>query len=211
MLEHLRGYWTQLITPVAKLLMKTGITPDMTTWAGAVISIATSLIFFPNGWLWQGAIVVTIFVLADSLDGTMARLTNQASKWGAFLDSTLDRITDGFVFGALAIYYVSTGQDRLWFAIGIFALIFGQVTSYAKARGESLGYEVKGGLAGRADRLLIGMLGAFLTGLGVKWALPAAFVILLVFGMITVAQRMLIVKRAYTAEKAEAAEGDGGQ
>ncbi|ETJ96866.1 CDP-alcohol phosphatidyltransferase family protein [Propionimicrobium lymphophilum] len=207
MLEHLRGYWTKLITPVAKMLMKLGITPDMTTWVGAAVSIATSLIFFPNGWLWQGALVVTVFVLADSLDGTMARLTNQASKWGAFLDSTLDRITDGFVFGSLAIYYASTGEDLTWFAIGIFALIFGQVTSYSKARGESLGYEVKGGLAGRADRLLIGMLGAFLTGIGVEWALPAAFVVLLVLGIITVGQRMWIVKRAYNAE----ASGRNGQ
>ncbi|WP_036915397.1 phosphatidylinositol phosphate synthase [Propionimicrobium lymphophilum] len=207
MLEHIRGYWTKLITPVAKMLMKLGITPDMTTWVGAAVSIATSLIFFPNGWLWQGALVVTVFVLADSLDGTMARLTNQASKWGAFLDSTLDRITDGFVFGSLAIYYASTGEDLTWFAIGIFALIFGQVTSYSKARGESLGYVVKGGLAGRADRLLIGMLGAFLTGIGVEWALPAAFVVLLVLGIITVGQRMWIVKRAYNAE----ASGRNGQ
>lgn len=195
MLEAARGWWVKVITPFCKLLLRIGITPDVVTWVGTVVTTVIALWCFPQGMLWQGALLVALFVLADSLDGTMSRIAGTSSNWGAFLDSTLDRLSDGAIFGALAMYLAFDTGDEIWTAMAICALALGQVTSYSKARGESLGYAVKGGIAGRADRLVIGLTGAFATGLGVSWALPAALTILVVTGLITVGQRMMIVYR----------------
>ncbi len=196
MLEKLRSRWTTIILPLCRFLLRIGVTPDMVTWAGTIATVAVSLVFFPQGWLWQGVVVLLLFIFSDSLDGTMARESGRSSKWGAFLDSTLDRIADGAVFGGLALYFASQLDSVLWCGVTVGTLVFGQVTSYSKARGESLGVTVNGGLAGRADRLFLGLLGALLTGLGVGWALPAAMTILCVAGAITVGQRMAIVHRA---------------
>ncbi|SER61816.1 CDP-diacylglycerol--glycerol-3-phosphate 3-phosphatidyltransferase [Propionibacterium cyclohexanicum] len=193
MLEHLRSRWTKVLSPLAALLLKAKITPDMVTWVGTIGVIAVSLICFPAGWLWQGTLLLLVFIFSDSFDGIMARMGGTSSDWGAFLDSCLDRVADGAVFGGLALYYVGEDYNKVWAALAIVALVCGQVTSYTKARGESLGYSVNGGLAGRSDRLLIGLLGAFLTGLGVHWALPAALVVLAVAGIVTVGQRMALV------------------
>lgn len=193
MLEHLRSRWTKVLSPLAALLLKAKVTPDMVTWIGTIGVVAVSLICFPTGRLWQGTLLLLVFIFSDSFDGIMARMSGVSSDWGAFLDSCLDRIADGAVFGGLALYYVGKDYNTVWAALAIVALVCGQVTSYTKARGESLGYEVNGGLAGRSDRLLVGLLGAFLTGLGFEWALPVALVILAVAGIITVGQRMALV------------------
>nr|WP_076388705.1 CDP-alcohol phosphatidyltransferase family protein [Vaginimicrobium propionicum] len=200
MLEKFRRVWTKVITPIAKGLLKVHITPDTVTWVGTIASVVIALLCFPRGWLWPGALGCGVFVLADSLDGTMARLSGKSSKWGAFLDSTLDRLNDGAIFGSIALYYAGDPSTRVWCGVAIAALVFGQVTSYTKARGESLGYQVNAGIAGRADRLVIGLLGALLTGVGLALALPIALVILLVLGVATVGQRMAIVARQYHKE-----------
>lgn len=199
MLEHLRAHWTKVMSPPANLLLRLHITPDMVTWTGTIGVVIVSVLFFPHGWLWQGALLLGVLVVSDSLDGIMARASGRSSDWGAFLDSCLDRIADGAVFGGIALYYVGEDANTVWATLAIAALIFGQVTSYTKARGESLGYEVNGGLAGRSDRLLVGLIGVFLTGLGVTMALPIALIILAIAGAITVAQRMVLVHRATTA------------
>lgn len=196
MLEKLRSRWTRVIRPLCLWLLRIGVTPDMVTWTGTLATVIISLVFFPQGWLWQGVVVLLLFIFSDSLDGTMARESGRSSKWGAFLDSTLDRIADGAVFGGLALYFAGQVDSVLWCGVTIGTLVFGQVTSYSKARGESLGIPVNGGLAGRADRLFLGLLGALLTGLGVEWALPVAMSLLCVAGAITVGQRMAIVRAA---------------
>ena len=159
MLEHLRSRWTKVMSPIARALLSAHVTPDMVTWAGTIGVVAVSLICFPHGWLWQGVLLLLVFIFSDSLDGIMARTSGRSSDWGAFLDSTLDRIADGAVMGGLALYYVDAGNNAWWAGLAIVTLVLGQVTSYTKARGESLGYEVNGGLAGRADRLLVSLLG----------------------------------------------------
>lgn len=207
MLEHLRSRWTKVMSPIARALLKAHVTPDMVTWAGTIGVVAISLICFPNGWLWQGVLLLLVFIFSDSLDGIMARTSGRSSDWGAFLDSTLDRVADGAVMGGLALYFVDAG-DSWWAGLALVTLVLGQVTSYTKARGESLGYEVNGGLAGRADRLLVSLLGAMLTGLGFGWGLPVCLILLSVAGIITVAQRMVLVRRATTA-RAQAAQEQG--
>lgn len=196
MLERLRSRWTRIILPLCRLLLRIGIKPDWVTWVGTIATVAVSLIFFPLGWLWQGVLVLLLFIFSDSLDGTMARESGRSSKWGAFLDSTLDRIADGAIFAGLALYLAGPGGSLLGCGLAIVALVFGQVTSYTKARGESLGIPVNGGLAGRADRLLVSLLATLLTGLGLWWALPVAMAILCLAGAVTVGQRMHIVYRA---------------
>lgn len=145
--------------------------------------------------------MLALFIFSDSLDGTMARESGSSSKWGAFLDSTLDRLADGAIFGGIAIYYAAQPDGLLWCAVAIGALVFALVTSYSKARGESVGIEVHAGFAGRADRLLVGLLGVLLTGIGLTWALPVALSYLCLAGAFTVGQRMWIVRRAILAEQ----------
>ncbi|MFT8395164.1 phosphatidylinositol phosphate synthase [Propionibacterium sp.] len=200
MLEHLRSRWTKVLSPAAARLLKANITPDMVTWIGTIGVVVVSLVCFPRGWLWQGTLLLLVFIFSDSLDGIMARMSKTSSSWGAFLDSCLDRIADGAVMGGLALYYVGKDYNTLWATLAIVALVCGQVTSYTKARGESLGFTVDGGLAGRSDRLLVGLLGAFLTGLSIGWALPVALIVLAIAGIITVGQRMTLVRGQVVAD-----------
>lgn len=195
MLERFRGLWGRLMSPGAKLLARLGVKPDAVTWTGSILAVAVALIFIPLGWLWQAALILTLLVLTDGLDGQLARSTGQVTPFGAFLDSTLDRVVDGAVFGAAVLWLAQRPGEFAWALIGVWALIMGQVTSYAKARGESVGYRVVGGLAARADRLLIVLAGLLLTGLGVSMALGVALTILAILGTITVGQRIEQVRR----------------
>ncbi|MGJ6979093.1 phosphatidylinositol phosphate synthase [Aestuariimicrobium soli] len=199
MLERFRRYWSMAMTPPAKLFIRLGISPDAITWAGTVLTVAIAITCFSQGWLWQGAIALGVFILSDGVDGEMARRTGRTSTWGAFLDSSLDRIGDGAVFGGILLYYAGPGDSVVWAGVALGALVMGQVTSYVKARGESLSYRVVGGLAARADRILALLLGALLAGFGLWWALPVALCWLFVASTITVGQRMAQVHRQATA------------
>ena len=200
MLERFRGAWAAMLTPVAKLLLRIGVSPDVVTLAGTAGVVLASLIFLPAGWLWQGALVITFFVISDSIDGQMAKLSGRESRYGAFLDSSLDRVADGSVFAGVALYLAQTGDSVLWSGVTLWALIAGQVTSYVKARAESLGFQAGGGLAARADRMLLILLGVLLTGFSVPYALEIAVSLLALASTITVAQRMIKVRRQATAE-----------
>jgi CDP-diacylglycerol--glycerol-3-phosphate 3-phosphatidyltransferase len=195
MLERFRARAYQLITPFARFLNRRGISPDLVTAVGTLGVMVGALVCYPLGWLWQGTLVVTFFVLADMVDGLMAKLSGTASKWGAFLDSSLDRLGDGAVFGGLLLYLAYERQEPVWAGVTLGALIFGQLTSYVRARAESLGFTAHGGLAARADRLLIVLAGALLAGFGVPYVLELAMTFLAVAGLITVAQRSLSVYR----------------
>ncbi|MGA4668344.1 phosphatidylinositol phosphate synthase [Propionibacteriaceae bacterium Y1923] len=207
MLERFRRGWGIVMTPPARLLLRAGLSPDVVTWAGTLLTVVAALVMLPQGWLWQATVVLTVLVSADSIDGQMARLSGRPTTWGAFLDSTLDRIADGALFMGVALYYAGPGESRLWAGAAMAALVLGQVTSYTKARGESLGVVVAGGLAARADRLVALGLGILLTGLATSgllpgwlvWALPAALAWLVVAGAVTVAQRMAQVHAQTTS------------
>ena len=195
MLERFRRLYADLMTPAARIAVALRMTPDLVTWLGTVLVVGVALVMVPQGWLWQGALAIAVCVLTDGVDGQMARMTGKGSSYGAFLDSTLDRVADGAIFGAVALYYAGRGDSVLWAGVAIGALVMGQVTSYAKARGLALGFKVWGGLAARGDRLLALLLGMLLTGLGLAWALPVALAYLLCASSFTVLQRMGQVKR----------------
>ena len=164
MLSRFRDFWTRVISPVARLFLRLGISPDAVTVAGTAGVAFGALFFFPRGQLLTGVLVITAFVFSDLLDGHMARLSGTSSSWGAFLDSTLDRLGDAAVFGGLVLYFMGPGQSDLYAALALYCLVMGATTSYARARAESLGMEAKGGIAERADRLVAILV---MTGLSV--------------------------------------------
>jgi CDP-diacylglycerol--glycerol-3-phosphate 3-phosphatidyltransferase len=199
MLERFRGISAAVLGPLVRLLLRLGVSPDLVTISGTVGVVAAALVCFPQGWLWQGALVVTFFVLSDMLDGQMAKVSGRTSSWGAFLDSTSDRLGDAAVFGGILLFFTYRQDSTLWAAVALAGLVFGQWTSYVKARAESLGFTCSGGLAARADRLVIILLGALLAGFGVPYVLEAAVLVLAVTSMITVLQRIAQVRRQAVA------------
>ena len=205
MLERFRGMSAALLGPIARLLVRLGISPDVVTISGTLGVAISALICFPQGWLWQGVLLVTIFVISDMIDGLMAKITGKTSNWGAFLDSTSDRLGDAAVFGGILLYFVYREDSTLWAAIALAGLVFGQWTSYVKARAESLGFVCRGGLAARADRLVIILVGAFVAGLGVPYVLQVAVAALAVTSMITVLQRIAQVRKQAKAANAASA------
>lgn len=189
MLERLRGLMARLLTPPARALLGLGVSPDAVTWVGTAIVVPAALIMVPLGWLWPAALIIATASLSDMVDGQMARLSGRTSRWGAFLDSTLDRIGDGAVFSAVVIWF-AVADDHLGAALTLAALVTGQVTSYVKARAESQGWTITGGLAARADRLFLLLLAMLLQGFGVPYALLVAVAVLAVASSVTVGQRM---------------------
>ncbi len=116
--------------------------------------------------------MATVFVLLDMLDGVLARLKGTTGKWGAFLDSTMDRVADAAVFSGLAAWFVLGGHSRLLAAVSIFCLVSGALVSYVKARAEGLGVRADVGIVERPERMLITFVAVGLSGLGVPYILP---------------------------------------
>jgi CDP-diacylglycerol---glycerol-3-phosphate 3-phosphatidyltransferase len=190
MLNRFRGVFTAIFSPVARLFLRLGISPDAVTIVGTVGVCAGALLFFPRGHLLVGVLVITAFVFSDLIDGHMARISGQSSAWGAFLDSTLDRFGDAAIFGGLAMYYVGPGDSDTLAALAIYCLVLGSITSYARARAESLGMEAKGGIAERADRLV-----AILAMTGLSAIFDAPILIPLTLGVLAVASTVTVVQR----------------
>jgi len=205
MLERFRGAWAAILSPIAKALVRAGVSPDLVTILGTAGVVATALICFPQGWIWQGVLILTPIVFSDMLDGQMAKITNSASKWGAFLDSTADRLGDAAVFGGILLFFVYQLQSTLWAGVALIALVFGQLTSYVKARAESLGFTCTGGLAARADRMVIILVGAFVADVGVPYLLEIVISALALASIITVGQRIAQVRRQAKAADVDAA------
>src|SRR6516165_10679918 len=170
MLNVLRPALTLVLTPVADALARTPVTPNALTITGTAGMTAGALWLFPTGHLFAGTLVCTGFVLTDMLDGVLARVKGTSGAWGAFLDSTLDRVADAAVFAGLTIWLARTGQRPLAL-VALFCLVAGGLVSYAKARAEGLGLRCDVGLAERTERLLIALVAAGLSGLGVPFVL----------------------------------------
>jgi phosphatidylinositol phosphate synthase len=195
MLNALRPYLTRLLTPVAEALARTPVTPNAITITGTCGMVAGALWLFPTGHLFAGTMVCTFFVLADMLDGVLARIKGTSGARGAFLDSTLDRVSDAAVFAGLAIWLVRTGQGTLA-VVALFCLVAGLLVSYAKARAEGLGIRCDVGIAERTERLLIGLTSAGLSGLGVPYVLAIGLWALAALSAVTFGQRVHAVYAA---------------
>ena len=203
MLNRFRDFWTRLISPIARLLLRLGVSPDAVTIIGTIGVSFGALFFFPRGQLLVGVLVITAFVFSDMIDGHMARLSGKSSAWGAFLDSSLDRLGDAAVFGGLVLYFMGPGESDRWAALALYCLVMGATTSYARARAESLGMQAKGGIAERADRLVAILV---MTGLSdifdLPWFIPFTLGVLAVASTVTVIQRVLAVRRQALAAAA---------
>lgn len=194
--RYARALFTTLLTPIARLLLRLGVSPDAVTLVGTAGVCVGALVFLPRGELWWGVLVITPFAFTDLIDGTMARLSGRTSTWGAFLDSTMDRIGDGAIFGGLVLYFTGPGDSTLGAALALACLVLGFVTSYAKARAEGLGLRCDVGIAERADRVV-----AVVTATGLVGLFLPEVVLVVVLGLlgaaslVTVLQRVLLVRR----------------
>ena len=192
----LRATFTTLLTPIARLFLALGISPDVVTIVGTLGVSAGALVFFPQGKIWIGVLVITAFVFSDTIDGIMARSSGRSSKWGAYLDSTLDRVGDAAIFGGLVIFYAGLGENLVMAGLALACLILGMVVSYAKARAEGLGFTANVGIAERADRLVAVLVAAFFADLFNSTVLLGVVLALLALAsFVTVLQRMLTVRR----------------
>jgi CDP-diacylglycerol---glycerol-3-phosphate 3-phosphatidyltransferase len=208
-----RAAYEKLSTPVAKAALRAGFTPDSITIIGTAGTVIAALTLFPIGQLWWGAVAVWFFVLADMLDGAMARLRGGGTRFGAVLDATCDRIGDGAVFAGL-LWWAAFGLHSASLVVAILiCLVTSQVISYVKARAEASGLSAEGGLIERPERLIIVLVGAGLSDLPffpLPWVLHVAVWVLAVASLITLGQRVHTVRTSRGAmdpiQKAESGE-----
>ena len=187
---------TALITPSCRFLLRIGITANWLTFIGAIGSSISALYFFSIGDFFLGTILVSLFALSDLFDGTMARLSEQGTtKWGALIDSTLDRVTDAAIYAGVISYAISSDNTNLAL-LALLALITGALIPYIRAKAESLGIACSVGIAERAERLIVILTATGLYGLGVNIALVGGLLLINLLGLITIVQRLLVVSRS---------------
>lgn len=193
--RHARGFFTALFTPLARWLLRMGVSPDAVTVIGTAGVALGALVFYPLGQLFWGTVFITAFIFSDVLDGIMARMQDVKSRWGNFLDSTLDRIADGALFAGLSAWFFTGGANTPVAAAALLCLVLGMVVSYARAKAESLGFTANVGIAERAERLVSVLVVTGLTGLGLPpVVLLVTLVLLALASFITVVQRVLSVR-----------------
>ena len=192
-----RAAYVKLSAPLARAALRVGLTPDTVTIIGTAGSVLAALTLFPAGYLFAGWLVIWFFVLADMLDGAMARERGGGTRFGSVLDATCDRISDGAVFCGL-LWWAAFGLGSSSLAVAtLICLVTSQVISYIKARAEASGLHGGGGLIERPERLVIALGGAGLSDLPfAKFpaVLEVAMWLLAVASLVTVGQRLHAVR-----------------
>ena len=192
---YLKPAVTRAINPVARGALRVGLTPNAVTFAGALGLVSSALYFYPRQEFFVGTLLISFFALSDLFDGAMARISQRGeSKWGGFLDSTIDRITDSAILLGLILALIESDDRLLPVALG--ALVAGTLVSYIRAKAESLQIECSGGIAERTERLIIALTAIGFEGLGIPYALAIGVWALFVLAVVTIVQRILIVKAA---------------
>ncbi|MGA1591242.1 MAG: phosphatidylinositol phosphate synthase [Candidatus Nanopelagicaceae bacterium] len=186
---------TSFITPICRTMLRLGISANAITVIGAVGVAFSAIYFFAAGNFFMGTLVVSFFALSDLFDGTMARLSDtHGTKWGALLDSTLDRVSDAAIVIGIWIYLFEEPSDLHFLAIAV--LFLSGLIPYIRAKAESLGISCSVGMAERAERLIILLVGTGLYGLGLNIALPISLALLTLLSLVTVLQRLKVVYQA---------------
>ena len=186
-------YWLRrqsqvVLTPIVRVIARVGLTPNMLTVIGLLLNVLVAAVL-ARGSLALGGVLLLLAASFDALDGTLARLTGRQTRFGAFFDSTLDRYSEGVLYGGLLFHFLE--QEARAEALLVYAAIIGSLmVSYARARAEGLGIECKVGLATRADRLLV-----LAAGLIVGWVNLVLWLVA-IFANLTAVQRILHVWRA---------------
>jgi CDP-diacylglycerol--glycerol-3-phosphate 3-phosphatidyltransferase len=193
--RSLRDPVAKLIAPLVKILIKLRISANLISTIGGVGSTISALYFFPKGEFFTGVLWVAGFVIFDLFDGAVARSSSKGiSKWGAVLDSTLDRLSDAAIFIGALLFFIENDDPLV--PLIIIAAVAAFMVSYIKARAESLNIVCDGGIAERSERLIIALVAYALHGLEVAYAMTIGIWVLVLLSIITVAQRMLIVYKA---------------
>ena len=187
--NHGRSITKTIFTPLARLLLAAHVTPNMVTVTGTLVTIAVAVSTLPRGYLWQGALALGVVLFCDSIDGVLARMSGTSSPFGAFLDSTMDRLGDGAVFASLVAFAVFTMEPSTTRTVaiiaGLIAIVGAATVPYARARAESVG-----------DRLIVALLGAALYGWGAPVFFFAAGLCWVAFAsLVTVIQRVHFTAR----------------
>jgi CDP-diacylglycerol--glycerol-3-phosphate 3-phosphatidyltransferase len=196
MLKVIRPALAHVLDPMGRALARTPLTPNAITVIGTVGVSASALVLFPRGEMFPGAFICTIFVLLDMLDGALARAKGTSGTWGAYLDSTLDRVADAAIFSGLVWWFLRGGHNPTLAGVSLFCLVSGALVSYAKARAEGLGLSCDVGLIERPERMLISLIAVGVSGLGVPYILPIGLWALAVGSAFTFGQRVWAVYQA---------------
>jgi phosphatidylinositol phosphate synthase len=196
-----RASLSRLTDPIGAGLVRLGLSPNAVTVTGTIASTAAALWFFPRGELFVGTVVVAVFLLFDILDGAMARAGGKASRFGGVLDASCDRLVDGALFGALVWWALVVEVDQVRGLGLLICLVSAQVISYVKARAEANGLSADGGLAERAERFLVILVGTGLYGLGVPYVLDVAVWLLVALSLTTIAQRLIAVHTSFHQQR----------
>ncbi len=184
---------SRAINPIARGALRLGLTPNAVTATGAIGLVLSALYLYPRQEFFWGTVVISILALSDLFDGAMARISQKgASRWGGFLDSTIDRITDSAIMVGLVIALIDIDDPLA--PIALAALVAGGLVSYVRAKAEALNIECSGGIAERTERLILALTAIGLEGLGVPYALTIGIWALFILATVTVVQRILIVK-----------------
>ena len=194
-----RASVSRVLMPLSAWLARAGVTPDAITVIGTLGAVAGALGFFVRGSFFVGTLIVWFFVMLDLLDGAVARARGYSSRFGAVLDSTADRVADAAVFGSLLWWFAGPGQSRPLVLACLLCLVLGALTPYVRARAEGLGMTAAVGIAERAERLIIVLVGTGLAGLGVRYVMAVALWFLAAASVITIGQRLLAVRRQVVA------------
>ena len=195
----IRGIWDKGMRPVGGFIGRSGVTPNQITLLGVVVQAFVSYLIVMDR-LTEAGFVLIAAALLDTVDGAVAKARGLTTKFGAFLDSTMDRLSDALVFLPIAWLYLaepsSDRADQEWVAaVALVALVLSFLVSYAKARAEGLGFDCNVGLIERAERLIIMIVALVFNDL-----LPAALVVLALASLITLAQRMVHVHKQAGAD-----------
>lgn len=197
-----------VIEPIARRLVSWGVTPNVVTIASTTLAVVLSVALIPTGWHFLAAILLGVAVASDMIDGTMARMRGGGTRFGATLDASCDRITDGVLFGSIAWWMAFQNDHEPYkglFFCALVIMVASQVTSYVKARAEASGIKVDGGLIERPERLIIALVALGLSGLGVPYVLGGGLIILAVGSVYTVIERLVIVAKSNLAQEVIAA------
>ena len=211
--QHGRGLTRALLTRPALAMARAGITPNMLTVAGTVASVGAAVATLPRGHFIAGPPLLAVVLVGDSFDGVLARATGRTSVFGAFLDSTLDRLADGAVFASLAAWAAltmtsdSAALRTVTVVLALVCVVLAATVPYARARAESIGATASVGISERTDRLVVALVATFAVGLGApQWVLSAALGYVALASFITVLQRIVAVRRQMTDRAAAGAD-----
>lgn len=192
-----------ILEPIARFLHRLGLTPNALTLIGLILQGIVAVVI-AMGNLLLGGVLLIVFSAFDSLDGTLARMTGQVSKFGAFLDATVDRYAEALVLFGLLVYYVGQGDQIAIYLIYI-SIVGSLLVSYTRAKAESLGISCTAGILTRAERVALLALGLIVA----NWLPVALTVVLWILAIgtnVTAIQRIWAVRKSTAGERGSAGD-----